>query len=97
MNIEVFAEKTKAPIDIHLLLGLFKFLDIELEKHGCSHHHKLVVRFLKSQGVQNVETVLQWLRDNGAYCDCEVILCEVILNVPYSIKRMLNINHVESD
>jgi len=76
-----FAEKTKAPIDIHLPLGLFKFLDIGIRKHGCSHHHKLVVRFLKSQGVQNIEQVLQWMRDNGAYCDCEVLL-----NVPYNFE-----------
>ena len=66
-------EKTKAPIDIDLLLGLLKFLDIEIRKHGCPHHHKLVVRFLKSQGVQNAEPVLQWLRNNGVYCDCGVL------------------------
>jgi len=60
-----------SPISKCDLINLFDFLrhkDVSL----CDHTLKETTAYLEERGLP-VEDVLQWLRQNGGYCDCEVI------------------------
>lgn len=59
------------PIDKHLFQDLFDFLDNELEE-GCNHDFQITEKYLNSNNLP-VSKVLDWLRENGGYCDCEVL------------------------
>lgn len=39
---------------------------------SCDHTLRYTMAFLKQRGL-NAECIVTWLRDNGGYCDCEVI------------------------
>ena len=54
---QIFEESL--PIDRELFFQLFDYLDERLEKRGCNHDFSL--------------KVLEFLEENGGYCDCEVI------------------------
>ena len=84
MTKELVAERIGATFNIDLLPGLIRDLETSLRIEGCSHNHKLATRYLEDHGVQDVKPILQWLRDNGGYCDCEIML-----NVPYNFERKL--------
>jgi hypothetical protein len=50
---------------------LFDFLDEELE--DCDDTLKLTEAFLTQTGIVDKKRVLEWLNQNGGYCDCEVL------------------------
>ena len=52
---------------------LFNYLEVELEENGCDDTTKLTERFLEKNRVTNIKTILNWLADNGGYCDCEIL------------------------
>lgn len=52
---------------------LFDYLDIQLGKKGCDHTTNLTRTYLDRKGISNVAQVLEWLADNGGFCDCEVL------------------------
>ena len=52
---------------------LFNHLGIELSESDCDHTFKFTERFLQTWDVTNPGIVVQWLKDNGGYCDCEVL------------------------
>jgi len=55
------------------LTELLDWLDSNLPNPGAwAHNYDLTIEFFKAKGIQNTETALQWLRENGGYCDCEV-------------------------
>ena len=56
-----------------LFKELFGYLDERLGNEGCDDILRLTGQFLQDAGVLNIEEVLQWLRDHGGYCDCEVL------------------------
>lgn len=59
------------PISNVDLKGLFEFLD-KPNSPPCDHDHSETVEFLNSRKLP-VESTLNWLRENGGFCDCEVI------------------------
>jgi len=61
------------PFDEDIFPKLFDFLDIELNKKGCNHTTILTKTFLDKNGVSNATNVIEWLTDNGGFCDCEVL------------------------
>lgn len=61
------------PISRELFQNLFDFLDEVLEKNICDDSLKLTKQFLESQNIQNIEEVEKWLKENGGFCDCEVL------------------------
>lgn len=61
------------PVSKELLQNLFDFLDEELEKNSCDDHLKLTKQFLGTIQISNVDEVTNWLKENGGFCDCEVL------------------------
>ena len=53
------------------LRDLFDHLDREGASE-CDHTHRETIEFLQKRGL-DVERIIPWLRQNGGYCDCEVI------------------------
>lgn len=61
------------PTDREVFENLFDFLDTQLEENGCDDTNKLTKEFLSKNKIDNIETVLNWLAENGGYCDCEIL------------------------
>jgi len=61
------------PISRELFQKLFDFLDEEFEINDCDDSLKMTKQFLESQHIQNIEEVENWLKENGGFCDCEVL------------------------
>lgn len=61
------------PISRELFQNLFDFLDEELEGNACNDSLKMTKQFLEFQNIQNKEEVENWLKENGGFCDCEVL------------------------
>ncbi len=70
------AEKLKAEMELpapkHLLQDLFQWVDDRLE-NGCDHTLRYTVQYIHENGLDEEHT-LQWLREFGGYCDCEVVM-----------------------
>jgi hypothetical protein len=61
------------PISYAELRNLFEHLDREANNgYECDHTFKLTSGFLKGRGF-SVGAMLEWLGENGAGCDCEVM------------------------
>lgn len=60
------------PFSPSVFESLFDYLDELLEEHGCDDTLKYTESFLKDKELP-VEKSLNWLRDNGGFCDCEVL------------------------
>ena len=52
--------------------ALFDMLDERLPIDGCDHTRRLTIAHIHSEGLPETET-LEWLTENGGYCDCEVL------------------------
>ncbi|TDR25779.1 DUF2695 domain-containing protein [Flavobacterium cheniae] len=65
--------ENKLPISRDYFLNLFNYLDEELSENECDHNLEFTINFLNSQNIKNINKVTDWLKDNGGYCDCEVI------------------------
>ena len=61
------------PISRELFQNLFDFLDAELEENGCDDSLKITKQYLDANKIQNIEEVENWLKENGGFCDCEVL------------------------
>lgn len=48
-------------------------LKIELEENDCDDTTTLTERFIEENRITNSNTILNWLADNGGYCDCEIL------------------------
>ena len=66
--------KITTPIDIKLLYGLFGYLGKKLGTEECKNDLRLSVAYLKENEVENLDEVVDWLKSNGGYCDCEVLM-----------------------
>lgn len=60
------------PFSSILFESLFDYLDEILEEHGCDDTFKYTIKFLEDNKLP-IEESLNWLRDNGGFCDCEVL------------------------
>lgn len=70
---ELVEFKNGLPVDEIIFPELFDFLDSQLGKNGCNHTTRLTKTFLDKKGVSNAAQVIDWLADNGGFCDCEVL------------------------
>jgi hypothetical protein len=61
------------PMKKELFKGLFDFLDDELSKKDCDDTNRMTKEHLEAIGLQDVDAVLDWLEEQGGYCDCEVL------------------------
>jgi len=61
------------PMDKELFQELFDYLDGHLGD-GCDHSLTMTIEFLKDKGIENIDKVIEWLHNNGGYCDCEVVM-----------------------
>lgn len=61
------------PMSREQFLHLFDQLDEYLEGEGCNHTNTLTVNILDDMKVTNKKEVIEWLREHGGYCDCEVL------------------------
>lgn len=60
------------PMSRELFGQLFDFLDEQFEETDCDHNFNITIEFLRKHECP-VDSVLEWLSQNGAGCDCEVI------------------------
>ena len=58
--------------DIENIRELLDHLDEYFSEESCDDTLKETEVFLKRNKIE-VESTLNWLRDNGGYCDCEVL------------------------
>jgi hypothetical protein len=52
---------------------LFDHLNTELNDKGCDDTNSLTKTFLLQSNVENIDKVLEWLANQGGYCDCEIL------------------------
>ncbi len=60
------------PMERQLFYELFDYLDHKSETIECKHDFSLTNEFLKAKNIES-EKVIEFLEENGAGCDCEVI------------------------
>lgn len=71
-------EKEKAafysslPMAKDIFQQLFDHLDENLGDE-CDDELTLTTQFLQEKGIENIDKVVEWLNNNGGYCDCEVL------------------------
>lgn len=61
------------PMNRAVFKNLFDHLGNQLGENSCDHTNKLTAEFLEKNKIGNIENVLNWLADNGGYCDCEIL------------------------
>ncbi len=64
--------REKFPVREQLLDELFDYLDTELSKKQCDHSRNITLSWIKAKDLSEAP-ILEWLDDNGGYCDCEVL------------------------
>lgn len=60
------------PMSRELFQQLFDYLDEQFEESECRHNFDMTITFLEKNNCP-VNTVLEWLNENGAGCDCEAL------------------------
>ena len=66
-------EQLKPPITNEQLKALFDYLNNLLEKQGCDDTSRFAIAWLENNG-HPTQDVIDWLEENGGYCDCEVVM-----------------------
>lgn len=66
------AARAKLPLPDDQMQALFDYLDVEFPIQGCDHTQRLTKAWLETQGLA-VEPVVEWLKGNGGFCDCEAL------------------------
>ena len=64
--------EAKLPLPTPEMKQLFGWVDAKLQDEGCDHTLRHSVSFLRVRGVAE-DGVIAWLKEEGGYCDCEVI------------------------
>ncbi|HEX5277216.1 MAG TPA: DUF2695 domain-containing protein [Fluviicoccus sp.] len=60
------------PMSDAMLESLFDSVDARIKDSGCDHTLRFTEAWL-TEHHQSVTSVLGWLNEHGAYCDCEVL------------------------
>ena len=58
--------------DIQNIHDLLDYIDEYLEENDCDDTLSATTKFLKENDIE-IESTLNWLKNNGGYCDCEVL------------------------
>jgi hypothetical protein len=66
------ASRAKLPLSDGQMKAMFDMLDVEFPRQGCDHTLRLTRAWLHSNGLP-VEAVVDWLHENGGFCDCEAL------------------------
>jgi hypothetical protein len=61
------------PLDKGIFQEIFDHLHENLGDE-CDHSLTMTTEFLKEKRIENIDRVVEWLNDNGGYCDCEVLM-----------------------
>lgn len=61
------------PVSREEFQNLFDFLDTEIGENGCDDTLKITKEFLVTNHINNIPEIESWLRENGGFCDCEVL------------------------
>ena len=64
--------EAKLPAPKSVLKELFEWVDAKIEEEGCDHTLRHTASFLNDRNLPDKE-VVAWLREEGGYCDCEVV------------------------
>jgi hypothetical protein len=60
------------PVSLELLKSLFNWVGNQLEKQDCDQTFKFTQNFIEQNNLPE-DTLLEWLQNQGGYCDCEVL------------------------
>lgn len=60
------------PMNREIFEQLFEYLDKKLNNEKCLHNLSLTKEFLIQNNILQ-DNVINWLKENGGYCDCEVL------------------------
>lgn len=61
------------PMDKKMFHELTEYLRNNVGEEDCDRNFTITLKFLKDKHIENRASVIQWLHDHGAYCDCEVL------------------------
>ena len=81
----------RMPVSPVAALALFNAVDEALQEHGCSSDFRLTQAYADEAGIVSA-SMLAWLKEAGAGCDCEVIA-----NVEPAVEEALGPLHRPSD
>ncbi len=59
-------------ISLEMLQNCFDFLDFKLAENDCDDTQKITLQFTEQNNLPK-DDFIEWLRNNGGYCDCEVL------------------------
>lgn len=60
------------PVPAPILKALFDYLNAQLESSDCDDSLRHVRDFTRSHALPE-DAIVNWLEDNGGYCDCEAL------------------------
>jgi len=65
----------RLPFPRQSLVHLFKYIDGSWEEYGCDHTPRRAIEYLTNTGIpkDKQDDVLEWLREQGGACDCEIL------------------------
>ncbi len=61
------------PMERIVFKDLSDYLDVELGKKHCDHTLRSTKVFFIEKRIASPATVIEWLAENGGYCDCEIL------------------------
>jgi hypothetical protein len=65
--------ESSLPLSKETFNSLFDYLDNELGEDECKNNLTMTLKFLKSNNIPDINKIVDWLNENGAGCDCEVL------------------------
>ncbi len=65
-------QRAATPLHGDELAELFAVVEVLLLRRGCDGTLRICERWLTGGG-HEVPRVVRWLKENGGYCDCEVV------------------------
>ena len=71
---ELNVKRKKSKLSLDDLERLKLYLEEQLREYTCKNNFHLTKKWLEDSNIRKVQTYLNWLRDEGIYCDCEVIM-----------------------
>jgi hypothetical protein len=61
------------PVSPAALTGLFDHVKAHMQEYDCDETLRFSIEFAE-QSNWDVDKITEWLRANGGYCDCEVLM-----------------------